>query len=95
MRLVVSDSAADFIETRGGRLYIWMKKNRCCGGFHTLRTATEAPPKIDFRRADDRSGGFALFVPETLSRMPDELHVELRKFPRRVEAYWNGCAWVV
>ena len=72
-----------------------MKKNRCCGGpFHTLRTATEAPPKITFRR-DDECTNFALFVPETLNRLPDELDVELRRFPRRVEAYWNGCAWVV
>lgn len=95
MRLVVSESAADFIETHGGRLYIWMKKNRCGGGFHTLGTATEAPPKITFRRDDDCTN-FALFVPETLRRRPDELHVELRRFPRqRVEAYWNGCAWVV
>ena len=96
MRLVASDSAVDFIETHGGRLYIWLKKNRCCGGgFHTLGTATEAPPNITFRRVDDNSTNFALFVPETLSRMPDELHVELRRYPRRVEAYWNGCAWVV
>lgn len=95
MRLVVSESAEDFIETHGGSLYIWMKKNRCCGGgFHTLGTATEAPPKITFRR-DEECTNFDLFVPETLSRMPDELHVELRRFPRRVEVYWNGCAWVV
>jgi len=41
-------------------LYIWMKKNRCCGGgFHTLGTATEAPPKITFRRLDDDSTNFA------------------------------------
>ena len=32
MRLVASDSSVEFIETHGGRLYIWMKKNRCCGG---------------------------------------------------------------
>ena len=95
MRLVASDSAVDFIETHGGSLYIWLKQIRCCGGgFQTLGTATEAPPKITFRR-DDECADFALFVPEMLNRMPDELHVELRRFPRRVEAYWNGCAWVV
>ncbi len=74
-----------------------MKKNRCCGGgFHTLGTATEALPKITFRHLDDDNNtNFALFVPETMSRMPDELHVELRRFPRRVETYWNDCDWVV
>ena len=31
-----------------------------------------------------------------LRELPDELHVELKRFPRRhVEAYWNGCAWLV
>jgi hypothetical protein len=95
MRVVLSEPAAGFIDAHGGRLYIWMKKNRCCGGgFHTLGTATEPPPKISFRRYDDCSD-VELFVPEALGRVPDELHVELRRFPRRVEAYWNGCVFVV
>jgi hypothetical protein len=38
--------------------------------------------------------GFELHVPADL-RLPAELHLEARRFPRRVEAYWNGCAWVV
>lgn len=41
------------------------------------------------------TGRFELLVPAGLARLPDELHLELRRFPRRVEAYWNGCAWVV
>lgn len=95
MRLVLSEPAADFIESKGGHLYVWMTKNRCCGGgFYTLGSATEPPPKILFRRYDD-CPNFALFVPETLARVPDELHIELRRFPRRIEAYWNGCAFVV
>jgi hypothetical protein len=36
-----------------------------------------------------------VLVPASLARLPDELHVEVRRFPRRVEAYWNGCAWIV
>lgn len=97
MRVVVTESAADFIETHGGRVYIWMKKSRCCGGgFHTLETAIEAPPTITFRRDGDCDcADFAPFVPETLSRRPDGRHIELRRFPRRIEAYWNGSAWVV
>jgi len=95
MLLTVSDQAADFIESRGGRLYVWIRKSRCCGGFsHTLGAATEPPAELGFRR-EEGCADFALFVPESLSRMPDELHVELHRFPRRVAAYWNGCAWVV
>jgi hypothetical protein len=95
MQLVAPDSAVDFIRERGGRLYVWTKRNRCCGGaFSTLGAATEAPAKIEFRRVHDYAG-FELYVPASLSVLPDELHVEARRFPRRVEAYWNGCAWIV
>ena len=49
MRLVATDSAVDFIQEHGGRLYIWMKRNRCCGGsYSTLGAATAAPSKTEF-----------------------------------------------
>lgn len=94
MKLVAPDSAVDFIQERGGRLYVWTRRNGCCGGgFATLRAATEAPAKTEFRRVDE-SAGFEVYVPATMGRLPDELHVEARRFPRRIEVYWNGCAWI-
>jgi hypothetical protein len=94
MPLVAPDSVVEYIHEHGGHLYVWVKQNRCCsGGFSTLGTATQAPTRITFRRADE-SVGFQLHIPAALGRLPDELHLELRRFPRRVEAYWNGCAWV-
>ena len=93
VRVVASESAVQLIEERGGRLYVWPKRGRCCGGVTTLATATSPPPRTEFRRVDD--AGFELYLPSALARVPDELHVEQRRFPRRVEAYWNGCAWVV
>ena len=94
MRLAASDSALEFIETHGGRLYIWIKQSRCCGGLHTIGTATEAPPKITFRQLDNACTRLAPFVPEPHGRMPDALHVELLTFPPRVQPYWNGGPWV-
>jgi hypothetical protein len=93
MRLVVSAPASAFIDEQGGRLYVWVKQSRCCGGLRTLAAATERPAAIDFRRADD-AAGFELFLPRRLAAPPDELHLELKRFPRRVEAFWDGCAWV-
>src|SRR5258706_12554266 len=94
MNLVAPDSAVDFIQERGGRLYVWTKRNRCCGGgFTTLRAATTAPARTEFRRVDE-SIGFELYVPASLERLPDELHVEARRFPRPGEATRNGRAWV-
>jgi hypothetical protein len=37
---------------------------------------------------------FEVYLPVGL-RPPAELHVGLRRFPRRVAAYWNGCSYVV
>jgi hypothetical protein len=94
MRLVVSQAAADLVEERGGRLYVWVTKTRCCGGgMRTLATSSERPTDREFRLVpgDQR---FELFLAARLGQLPDELHLDLRRFPRRVEAYWNGCAWM-
>ena len=92
VRLLVSEPAAHLIDERGGRLYVWLKRGRCCGGVTRLVSASTPPAGREFRRLEaDR---FELYVPARLESLPDELHVELRRFPRRLESYWNGCAWV-
>ena len=94
MRVVASDPAAELIQEQGGRLYVWLKRGRCCGTVTTLAAATEPPAGKEFQRVDNGED-FALYLPATLQRLPDELHLGLRRFPRRVQAYWNGCAWVI
>jgi hypothetical protein len=94
MRVLVSDSAAGLIEEGGGRLYVWLTQSRCCGAATRLASSSTAPADRRFRRVEGVER-FELYVPERLGRLPDELHVESKRFPRRVEAYWNGCAWVV
>ncbi|HLX21614.1 MAG TPA: hypothetical protein VKR23_15825 [Gaiellaceae bacterium] len=93
MRVVASDAAVDLIDERGGRLYVWPKTSRCCRPGTFLVTSEVAKSGTSFRQVDSEQ--FELYVPERLSPLPDELHVEVRRFPRRVEAYWNGCAWIV
>jgi hypothetical protein len=94
MRIVVSAPAEELIREHGGRLYVWPKRSRCCGGTVTLATATSPPAGKEFRR-EQTSAGFDLYLPTRLTRLPDELHVEARGRARRIRAYWNGCAWVV
>ena len=94
LRVVASPAAARLIEESGGRLYVWTKRARCCGAVTRLGSGAEPPDGRAFRRVDAGSA-FDVYVPEALARLPDELHVEARRFPSRVEAYWNGCAWVV
>jgi len=93
VRLVVSEPAAELIKEHGGRLYVRPKKARCCGAVTTLVSSTEPPAGVEFRRVAEENE-LEFFVPRHLAHLPDELHVDVRRFPRRVEAYWNGCAWV-
>ena len=94
MRVIVSKPASDLIEESGGRVYVWPRKSRCCGAVTTLATSDKPPRRRDFVRAETAEQ-FELYLDARLGRFPDELHLDLRRFPRRVEAYWNGCAWVV
>jgi hypothetical protein len=94
MRVVVSGPAAELIEEQGGRLYVWLRRGRCCGSLTTLGVASSAPAGREFRQVKD-AGDFELYLPAGLGRLPDELHVDVRRRSRRLEAYWNGCAWVV
>ena len=87
--LVASAGVIDAIRERGGALYVWPRKARCCGGTITLEAATE-PPDKEFRRVE--ATGINLFVPAGMV-LPDSLHVEISR-RGRIRAFWNGLAWV-
>ena len=93
MRIVVSSSASELISERGGRLFVWVTRNRSCVGGTRLQTATSPPAGKEFRRVE-WSTEFELYLPRTLTQFPEELHIEARRFPRRVESYWDGLAWI-
>lgn len=96
MRLVVSDGARALIVERGGRLYVSIRKDSCARCASTLRmpVAVSNPTgDHEWRRvADDED--FELFMPRGISQLPEELRLEMRRLPRRIEAYWNGCPWI-
>ena len=89
MRVIASEQAAALVSARGGRLYVWAESVHCCGGTKRLRTSTEPKAGRQFERV--HSGGFELYFP-VAARLPDELHLDARR--SRIEAYWDGCAWV-
>jgi hypothetical protein len=94
VRVVVSESASELIEAQGGRLYVWLKHTHCCGSVTMLATANEPPAAKTFRQVES-GGAFELYVATALTRLPDELHLDVGRRRRRVEAYWDGCVWVV
>jgi hypothetical protein len=59
-----------------------------------LRASTEPPPDaLDYQRFE--SNGFLVFLPPGV-RPPRELVIEMRgRLRRRLEAFWNGCAFVM
>jgi hypothetical protein len=94
MRLVVSDPAAEAINQQGGRLYVWPKRSHCCGGTTTVAAGTSPPADTDFYR-QEAAASFELYLPTRLASLPEELHIDTRGRSGRIQAYWNGCAWVV
>jgi hypothetical protein len=93
MHVVASAATRELIGRQGNRLYVWVRQGRCCGGLRTLATAAQPRDGIEFRRVGEERG-FELFVPERLSPLPDELHLDVQRRSRSVRAYWNGCAWI-
>lgn len=93
MRVVVSDAAADLIREHGGRLYVSVRRGACCHPASTLTTAWEPPRRGRFRRVPE-SDGFELYLPEALAPLPEELELDVSRFRGRVDAFWNGCAWI-
>ena len=93
VKVVASADAVDFVRERGGQLYVWATSDRCCGGAHArLRASTEADAERDFILVP--AEGFDVFFAR-MGREPEELHVDLRgRRKKRVEAYWDNCAWI-
>jgi hypothetical protein len=90
MTEVVADAVVlEAIRARGGALYVWPNKARCCGQAITLEAATEPPNKV-FRQVD--AEGINLYLPVGMAA-PASLHLELSR-RGRIRAFWNGLAWV-
>ena len=93
MRVVASIEAREFVRKKGGRLFVWAKTSRCCGPITYLQASTEAPER-EFRRVE--ADGIDVYFATAIRTLPEELHVEVRGRSRpRLEAYWDGCAYVV
>lgn len=108
VKIVASDDAAAFIRSNGGTLWVWLDPHTWVGGvaYTYLQCATEPPgaTKATRRlRAARRSHTFHRYEAEGYAvefaygtfGEPEELHLELKRIPKRhVEAYWNGAVFV-
>lgn len=89
-RIVATDAAVEAVRERGGRLWVWTRTGRCCSGAVRLDSATRERAGRDFRLIASEPFEVRL---ATAYPAPEELHVEVSR-RGRLDAYWDGCAWV-
>jgi hypothetical protein len=108
MKIVASEEAASYLRDHGGKLWVWLDPHAWVGGtvYTYLQTALEPPGASRATRrlrAARRSHRFHAFEGEGFEvhleygrfGPPEELHLELKRWPRRrVDAYWNGAVFV-
>ena len=93
VEISASEDARAMIAGHGGRVFVWVSVHP---GFPCalclLETSFEPPRKGDlsFRRV--HGPGFDVYLEATQRIWPKSLEFGRRR--RRVEAYWNGLAWV-
>jgi len=93
MRVDASPESLALVAERGGRLYVWARRTRCCSGALTLLQTSSEPRGRPFRRVP--AEGLELYLDERL-REPEVLELDVGGLRHKhVHAYWNGCAYVV
>ena len=100
MRLDVTPEAGQLVREQGGRLWVWAHRPRgCCSGTPAyMHAATAPPPHISgFSPVDPvDAGGLEIWFRAPGGRLPDVLEIALRGKRRpHVEAYWDGCVYVL
>jgi hypothetical protein len=107
VKIVASEAASAFIREGGGCLWVWLDPHPWLGGsvYVYLQAALEPPGASRatrrFRSARRphrfervEADGFEVLLDPGAWQAPEELHLELKRWPRRrVEAYWNGAVF--
>ena len=93
--ILARPEVAAAIRGAGGKLFVRTDPHRCCGGGLTyLMTSAEAERGHEYQRFE--ADGFELYLDAGNRQLPDELVLDLKGLKRkRVEAFWNGCAFAI
>jgi hypothetical protein len=97
MRVEVSSEAAGLIRQHGGRLWVWAARPAmCCGGTPAyMRAAIKQPPRLSGFTLVSRQD-VAIWFRAPAGTLPDLLEIGVRGRRRpRVEAYWDGCLFML
>jgi len=95
MRIDATPEARSMIREHGGLLFLHLTPVASIrGAMRRLVASFDPPPDaLDYQRFETR--GFLVFLPPGI-RPPREVQVRVRgRVRRRVEAFWNGLAFVL
>src|SRR6266576_3621563 len=73
MKVMAPPEAQAFVRERGGHLYVWTDRTRCCGGAMTLLQTSLDPPEHSGDFHEFVSEGFKLHFGSGRRPLPDEL----------------------
>ena len=94
MNVAVGAGVRELVAERGGRLFVWADRPRCCGGGATYLSTGNERPTNPHRFRSTVLDGFELAFDGGRLGAPSELQLEVRgRRRKRVEAYWNGCVF--
>jgi hypothetical protein len=93
VEIVASEDVSEFIEARGGRVFVWISAHRAFFAPLCLLETSLDPPDGDlgFRRI--AGPGFDVYLEATQRVWPKMMEFALRRH-KHVEAYWNGLGWI-
>lgn len=108
MKVVAGEGVVEFVNERGGTLWVWLDPHGGLGGpaLIYLDAATERPGSTRATRRmrsarrkhffkTYEAEGFELLFDHGKFDAPDELHLVVKRFPkRRVDAFWDGKIFV-
>jgi len=95
VHMIVTSELRDYVEHRGGVLYVSTHRPHCCGAVSWVTASTAAPASDDGYEAVVANG---ILVRLRLPRgwAPDELYLGLEgRRTKHPVALWDGCAYVV
>jgi hypothetical protein len=91
---LLSDQAREFVNSRGGTLFLRVRHNRCCsGGLTYLDASTNATDRANtYEQVLD--GSPTVLLHNRGSVLPSSVSVEMRgRLKPHLVAYWDGCAF--
>jgi hypothetical protein len=93
MRIEITESAAEYVRARGGRLWVWAAYPalRCDGMQARVHAVTQLPRNATGFSAC-HAGGVQILFRRFGGREPQVLQIGMHgRIRPRAEAYWDGC----